>query len=180
MKDRRGLIIALWFLAAVHLVVVFAGFFAPYGFQTQERFHPFAPPTKLHFVDAQGKFHWWPFIYANHRREDDPTEYEEDRSVEYPLRLFTHGDPYTLLGIFHARLHLFGVNEHAHLYLLGADNVGRDQFSRLLYGGQVSLFAGALAALLAVGIGLVLGGMAGFYGRWLDEGIMRLAELFLV
>jgi peptide/nickel transport system permease protein len=65
------------------------------------------------------------------------------------------------------------------IFLLGSDGLGRDQFSRLLHGGQVSLFAGMLAAGLALGLGLVLGATAGFYGGWVDELIMRSAELFL-
>src|SRR5437016_1930147 len=180
MKKPSSLALASGFLAAVYLLVLLAGFFAPYSFETQERYHPFSPPTKIHFVDAGGKFHWWPFVYAGTSREDAPTEYEEDRSTRYPIRLFVHGDRYTLLGLFDSRLHLFGVDEHTRLYLFGSDGFGRDQFSRLLYGGRVSLFAGLLAAIFAVAIGLVLGGIAGFYGKVLDEGIMRLAELFIV
>jgi peptide/nickel transport system permease protein len=72
-----------------------------------------------------------------------------------------------------------GVDEPARLFLLGSDGFGRDQFSRLLQGGRVSLLAAMLAAALALGLGLMLGAVAGFYGSWVDSLLMRAAELFL-
>jgi peptide/nickel transport system permease protein len=100
----------------------------------------------------------------------------EDKSSAYPVRLLTKesGDA----GI-DARLHLFGVAPSGHIFLLGTDGLGRDQFSRLLYGGRISLFAGLLAAFFSLGVGLLLGSAAGFHGGWIDEIIMRGAELFL-
>ena len=75
--------------------------------------------------------------------------------------------------------HLFGVDDPATIFLFGTDGFGRDVFSRLLFGGQISLVAGLLAAGVAVTLGLVLGGVGGFYGGWVDDGLMRMAELFL-
>src|SRR5207237_9090069 len=72
-----------------------------------------------------------------------------------------------------------GVDANAKFLLMGADRYGRDQFSRLLYGGQISLFAGLLAALLSLSLGAILGIISGFYGAWVDDGLMRLSELFL-
>ena len=76
------------------------------------------------------------------------------------------------------RLHLFGTMPRP-LFLLGTDGFGRDQFSRLLHGGRVSLAAGLLAAALSLGAGWLLGALAGFYGRWADAAIMRAADVFL-
>jgi peptide/nickel transport system permease protein len=89
------------------------------------------------------------------------------------------GDRYTLLGVFHSNLHLFGVEQPTELFLMGTDGFGRDQFSRLLYGGQVSLFAGLIAAALSVIAGLFLGAIAGMYGGFVDDVAMRLAEIFI-
>ena len=175
----KGAISAICFLVGLHLLVVFAGFFAPYSYDAQNRYQPFAPPTRVHFVDAQGKFHWRPFIYKAAGDVEDSTEYKEDQSAIFPIRLFVRGDHYRFLGMADCTIHLFGVDEPARIYLFGADGFGRDQFSRTLYGGRVSLFAGLFAALLSAIAGLLLGGIAGYYGKATDEVIMRLAEIFI-
>jgi len=170
---------AVWFLLAVHLLVLLAGFIAPYGFATQERLYPYAPPVRIHLVDCQRKFHFRPFVYALKPAENSLGEYAPDCSRPAPIQFFTVGDSYTFLGAFHSRLHLFGVGAPAGLFLLGTDGFGRDQFSRLLYGGQVSLFAGFVAAALSVVAGLFLGAIAGMYGGRVDDLAMRFAEIFI-
>src|SRR5258708_1794313 len=142
MKSAARLSITLGFLAGIHLLVVFAGFGAPYSYDTQDRLHPFAPPTRVHFFDSQGKFHLRPFVYAVRSQDDNPTEYGQDYATTSPVTFFAVGEQYSLFGVWRCRRHLFGVSVPARIYLLGADGFGRDQFSRLLYGGRVSLFAG--------------------------------------
>jgi peptide/nickel transport system permease protein len=170
--------LAIGFLAAAHLVVVLAGFFAPYQYSTQNRTYPFAPPTRIHFVDAQGKWHWRPFIYGLAEAQGFGS-YTEDTSKMYPLRFLVKGEEYKLAGLVPMRIHLFGVEGEGRMFLMGSDAFGRDQLSRLLYGGQISLFAGLLAAALSLSWGAAFGTVAGYYGKWVDEGIMRFAELFL-
>jgi len=84
-----------------------------------------------------------------------------------------------ILGLFKSKWHLFGVSSPARVFLIGTDGYGRDVFSRLLYGSQVSLFCGLLATALSLGIGAMLGTMAGYYGGWIDAVVMRCGELFL-
>lgn len=163
----------LAWLAVVYVCVLLAGFIAPYSPVDQNRTAAFSPPTRVHFTGIR------PFVYRLVPRPDNPEEYEEDRSRAYPVRFFVPGAPYQLAGAVHAERHLFGVDGPAVIFLLGSDQFGRDEFSRLLYGAQVSLVAGVLAAGLAVALGLALGGLAGFYGGWVDEALMRVAELFL-
>lgn len=179
MTARRRIFFWLWVLAGLHLLLLLAGFLAPYSYDTQDRQHTFSPPTRLHFVDAAGKFHLRPFIYESVPAADDPTEYRENRTAAFPLRFFASGDSYALLGL-HSDKHLFGVTGPVRLYLLGSDGFGRDQFSRLLYGGRVSLASGFVAALFAVLLGVALGGVAGYYSKGADDAIMRLAEIFMV
>lgn len=176
-KSAKGRI-ALAFLVAVHLLVVFAGFFAPYHHSSQNRAYPYAPLTRIHFVDAQGQWHWRPFVYG---LAEAPAfgGYSADTSKLYPLRFFVKGEEYKLAGLVPLRTHLFGVGDEGRLFLMGSDAFGRDQFSRLLYGGQISLFAGLLAAALSLLWGTTFGTVAGYCGKWVDEGIMRFAELFL-
>ncbi|SRR5579859_4936927 len=180
MKSAGRLSATLGFLAGIHLLVIFAGFGAPYNYDTQDRSHPFAPPARIHFFDSDGKFHLRPFVYAIRSQDENPNEYREDTTARYPIMFFAVGEPYSLFGVWQCRRHLFGVSVPARIYLLGADGFGRDQFSRLLYGGRVSLFAGFLAAALSVLLGLGLGAAAGFYGGRIDDVIMRVADVFIV
>jgi peptide/nickel transport system permease protein len=179
MKRFRAIAIPLVLLGSLHLVVLGAGFFAPYDYALQNRSLPFAPPTRIHFVDSRGAWHLRPFVYRWVEEPGGFGSYIEDKRQEYPLQFFVRGDGYRLAGSISSRLHLFGIAEPARIFLIGADAYGRDQFSRLLFGGQISLFAGLLAASLTVGLGLAFGTFAGFYGKWTDEAIMRIAELFL-
>ena len=96
----------------------------------------------------------------------------------FPLRFFVHGDRYRIAGM-PTSVHLFGVDAPGRIFALGTDSFGRDVFSRALYGGQISLLAGLIATAITLLIGTFLGGLAGFYGGWLDDALMRVADLFL-
>jgi peptide/nickel transport system permease protein len=165
-------------LLALHAVVILAGFFAPYDPTEQDRKNPYLPPMRIHFMDAQGHFHARPFAYSPKLREGAFDQYEEETARPLPLRFFVQGARYRLLGLVPLRLHLFGAGDER-IYLLGSDSYGRDQLSRFLYGGQVSLFAGLLGAGMTLLLGLSVGTLAGYYGGWRDDLLMRLAELFL-
>jgi peptide/nickel transport system permease protein len=168
---------AVLVLLGLHALVLAAGFLSPYDYAQQERALPFAPPTRLHFVDEGGRFHPRPFVYALADDEGSPGRYREDRSQPFPVRFFVTEPPAFPGG--QASRHLFGVDEPARIFLLGSDGYGRDQLSRLLHGGRVSLLTGLLGAAATLAAGLLLGGLAGFYGGWVDEVLMRGAELFL-
>jgi peptide/nickel transport system permease protein len=176
---RFNLTWAAWLLVTIHVAVILAGFAAPYDYETQNRLRPYAPPTRLHFVDCAGKFHFRPFVYVTKAAEGGRTEYTQDCAQPVRIQFFLRGDEYTFFGVFHSNRHLLGVDAPADLFLLGTDGFGRDQLSRLLYGGQVSLFAGFVAAALSVIAGLFLGGIAGLYGGRIDDLAMRFAEVFI-
>ncbi len=167
------------FLAAIHVVVLFAGFFAPYDPAAQNRGLPFVPPTRVHVVDSQGHLHARPFVYRWVAQPGSFSIYEEDRRRAFPIHLFVRGTRYEIAGIFHSSWHLFGVDEPGQAFLTGSDDYGRDEFSRMLYGGQISLLAGLVAAAISLALAVLLGGISGFYGGRLDDFLMRLAELFL-
>ncbi len=182
MRTRTAILVAL--LAGLHLVLLFAGFFAPNDPTTQNRDLPYAPPTRLHFKDGSG-FHLRPFVYAwtsvlgSDQPDSSQESYKEDRSHEYPIRFFVSGPSYKLLGICEASTHLFGVVEPGKVLLFGTDAYGRDELSRVLVGGQISVAAGITATFIALLAGSILGIIAGFYGRWIDESLMGVTELFL-
>ena len=167
-------------LVLLHAVVLFAGFIAPANPTDQNRDFPFVPPSRLHFVDARGHFHLRPFVYAWISKPQGLYEYEESRDREYPLHFLVNGPEYRIAGVFSSRIHLFGVEAPAQIFLAGTDNYGRDQFSRILYGGRISLAAGLLATGISLALGVLLGTISGFYGRWIDESLMRMVELFMV
>jgi peptide/nickel transport system permease protein len=180
MIGKSKMIAAIAFLLGLHFVMLFAGFFAPCDPSTQNRDFPYAPPTRLHFLDARRHLHFRPFVYQWAASTDDSHQYEESRQREYPVRLFVRGDEYKVAGIFPSHIHLFGVEPPASIFLAGTDSYGRDQFSRILYGGQISLAAGVLATAISLCLGSILGCLSGFYGKWIDASAMRLAELFFV
>lgn len=167
-------------LALIHLIVLGANFVAPYNPAEQNRDFPFAPPMRVHLVDASGKFHWRPFVYSWVNRADakDSGSYKEDHSQMRPLQFFMReGTPDG--GRSSRPWHLFGVAGQGRVFLLGTDDYGRDQFSRLLYGGRISLFAGLVATVLSLGLALLLGSISGYFGHWLDDVIMRMSEIFM-
>jgi peptide/nickel transport system permease protein len=140
------------------LIVLGAGLLAPYGFAEQQRDFPYAPPTNVHFAGTHL------FVYG--LVSDGTGGYVEDRTRTYPMRLFRNG-------------RLFGVDQPGVLFLAGSDGYGRDVFSRILYGAQISLLTGVLAAILSLSIGWALGTAAGFFGGWTDQILMRGSELFM-
>jgi peptide/nickel transport system permease protein len=178
MKLRSSLAKWLIVLGVLHGMVACAGFFSPYDPVEQDRRSPYLPPMRLHLVDKQGHFHMRPFVYPPKLREGTFDQYAEDTARSNPLKFFVSGARYRLLGFLPCRLHFFGA-KNARIYLLGSDAYGRDQLSRLLFGGQVSLLAGLLGAGITLLIGLCIGAVAGYYGGWRDDVLMRFAELFL-
>jgi len=175
---RRPARAMLWALLALHLPIALAGFFAPSSPTRQHRDSPDAPPTRLRFIDAEGRLHLRPFVYRRDRH-GGAGRYVEDTKRRYAVRLFAAGDEYRLAGLIPCRRHLLGVDAPARLHPLGTDALGRDQFSRILYGGGVSLAAGLLAAALSLTIGAGLGIVAGYSGGWIDGAVMRLGDIFL-
>jgi peptide/nickel transport system permease protein len=168
-------------LLLLHIPIVGAGLFAPYAAKTQNRDVAFAPPTPIHLVDARGHFHLRPFVcrWVSAAGSPGSEASHEDCSHTSSLRFLVHDG--TVYGgkTRGAAWHLFATDGPEGIFLLGTDEYGRDQFSRLLYGGQTSVGAGLLATVLSLLLGLLLGSVAGYFGFWADDVIMRMAELFM-
>jgi peptide/nickel transport system permease protein len=167
-------------LSILYFVAIFAEFVSPHDPLRRFRNYLAHPPTAIHIRDATGRFRR-PFIYGTEMGRDPVTfrpVFSEDRSIIYPIGLFVPGDPYKFWGLFPANVHLFGCGgEDAPLFLLGTDSIGRDVLSRIFYGGRISLSVGLVGIAISFVIGLLLGGISGFFGGVIDEAIQRSIEV---
>lgn len=184
-RKHKAALIGGGVLIFMYLVAIFAGFLAPYGINEYRRFPvtAFQPPTNIYWTDPDTGRLTRPYIYLSVSERDPVTRqrvYVEDPAQRFPIQFFVHRPEasYKILGLFESDLHLFGVEEPARLFLWGTNNLGKDVFSRVLYGGQVSLTIGLLAVWVSLFLGLLLGGLAGYYGGRVDDFIMRLVEVF--
>jgi peptide/nickel transport system permease protein len=181
-KRNKLALFGMWTLALMYLLAALAGFVAPYGDRETHSAFPRTPPTGIHFFDADGNFHLQPFVYGLQRTMDRQTfkpVLTVNPEERYPIRLFVEGETYSLLGLFRSNIHLFGVDEPGKLFLLGTDTKGRDLFSRILYGAQVSLTVGLVGVTLSLVIGIAIGLVTGYFGGWLDEIVQRIIEMTL-
>ncbi|MCQ2957625.1 MAG: ABC transporter permease [Candidatus Gastranaerophilales bacterium] len=181
MKDKFA-VTAFVILIIMYLIIAFADFFAVYKEDFSDRNMSYAPPSKLYVITPENKLSK-PYTY-NYTREFNPKTFSNDfktnRSNRYYLKLFGHGFEYKVFGIIKTDRHLFALdNPDGRLYLLGADINGRDNYSRLLYGGQISLTIGFLALFISFPLGLLYGGISGYFGGVLDNIMMRIAEAIM-
>jgi peptide/nickel transport system permease protein len=165
-------------------LAIFADFLSPYDYRAQSRHEPSVPPVEIYFRDAQGQWHVRPFIYARKMVDPLTRTYAEDRSTLYPLAFFVRGHTYRLCGLFATNIHLFGLRDtlqsnSPRVNLLGTDGLGRDRLSRLLNASRFSLIVAPLSALLASALGILLGCLAGYGGRFLDALLMRTADAMM-
>lgn len=179
-QKHKLAVIAMVVLALIYFVSFFAEFFVPYGVETRFAGYENAPPSKIR-IYAQGEGLQWPFIYQVKRQMNKQTfrvDYPENTKQKYSLRFFAPGEGYKLLGIIPARLHLFTV-AGTPFYLLGADRLGRDLYSRTIQGARISLLIGLGGVGLSFMLGCILGGISGFVGGLIDELIQRLIDVLL-
>jgi len=179
LKRNRVSMAGLTILVCLYAGAVFAGFLAPYSQSRQNRDMFYHPPSELHFIDEDGRIHLRPFVYRSVMIDPSTPGYAEDVSKRYPLKFFVRGDEYTVFFIFRSDLHLYGVEEPVRVFLLGTDIFGRDLVSRLLFGSQISLSVGLVGITLTFFLGMLLGGISGYFGGVVDVILMRVTELLM-
>jgi peptide/nickel transport system permease protein len=179
-KHKMAMVSAV-FVILLYLIGIFCEFVAPYDPEQYFLKYKDAPPTKIHLFDAEGRIHM-PFVYKIVRTRDEETLrslYSEDTTIRYPITFFISGVEYKMWGLWKMDLHLFGLpvpHEEQGIFLMGADRLGRDLFSRMCYGARISLSIGMVGVLLSLTLGIVLGGISGYYGGKIDIAIQRVIE----
>ncbi len=160
-------------LFGFYALALFAPFVAPYTQERMDRDRYFHPPQAVHWAGVQ------PFVRETRLDDPDAFHYVEAPGRAMPIHWFVHGAPYRLFGLIATDRHLFGVDRPAEIYVLGTDSSGRDVLSRLLFGSQVSLTVGLVGIAISFTLGLLLGGISGYFGGTIDSVIMRTTELLL-
>jgi peptide/nickel transport system permease protein len=177
-KKHRLALIGSAILGLFIIVALFAEFLSPYTPTARTPDYLFGRPQVLHFVDADGKFHLRPFTYALSAAMDPKTfllEVKEDTSEPWPVHFWVKGDAYKMWGLIKSDRHLFGVTD-GHLHILGTDQLGRDLLSRLFYATRTSLTIGVVGLFISFFLGLIIGGISGFFGGSIDDAIQRFIE----
>jgi peptide/nickel transport system permease protein len=166
------------FLLLLYAAIFVCEFLAPYGTETRDRQSSFAPPQAVHLFD-KGEF-IGPFVYGYDNKRNATTlklEYTPNPAKIEQLRFFCRGEKYEFWGLFESRLHLFCAAENTTVHILGTDKLGHDMLSRLIYGARISLTVGLFGVALSFLLGIAIGGVAGYYGGWIDNLIQRIIEV---
>jgi peptide/nickel transport system permease protein len=179
---HRLAVISLLIVAGLYFVAAFCEFLAPYDPNDFNADFQLAPPQPIRFVDSQGRFSLRPFVYARNAILNMETlgyTYEDDLNVKQPIDFFVRaGKPYKLWGRFPTDLHLFGLKEKdARIFLAGTDRLGRDVLTRVIYGTRPSMTIGLVGVGLSLLLGILLGGLSGYFGGWVDLLIQRVIEI---
>ena len=181
-RKHRVAMLSLYLLGVFYFVAIFAEFMVPYD--TAERFDDaiYASPTKIHFFDAEGKL-TTPFFYSTKSKVDPATfryvSVTIDETQVNRVRFFAETEPYKILGLVPMNRRLYSVEGDQPVFFLGADQLGRDLLSRIIYASRVSLFVGFGGVIISFFLGILLGGISGFSGGVVDITIQRMIELLM-
>ena len=165
----------------IYLIAIFAEFLAPFPVEKYEAKYTYAPPQRLHlFLKTEQGTKFRPYV-NDYKVKIDPVALRRtfvvDPETVIPVRFFPKGEPYKILGVIPSDIHLAGpVDKNEPMYLLGADRLGRDIFSRLIYGTRISMSIGLVGVAMSLVLGIVLGGLSGYYGGTVDNIIQRVIE----
>lgn len=179
LRKHRIALVGGSILLALYTLALFADFVAPYSLDWSDRQHFYHPPILPRFVDAEGRFSLRPFVYETKLTDIALRTYTPEVAKRHYVRFLVRAEPYQLFWILPTNVHLFGVDSPGRVFLMGTDQFGRDLFSRILFGARVSLVIGILVVLITIPIGLLFGGIAGYYGGRVDNILMRVVEVII-
>ena len=178
LKKHRLAMISGAVLALMYFSVIISEFLAPYALTTRNTDFIYAPPQTINFFH-DGEFQG-PFVYGlkyQLNMTNLKREYQEDKQSIQKIRFFCKSDPYKFWGHVAASTHLFCPSANGTLFLLGTDRLGRDVLSRIIYGTRISLTVGLLGIIFSFIIGITIGGLAGYFGGWVDNLSQRAIEI---
>lgn len=181
-KQHRLALIGTVVIIVFYVIAVFCEFFAVADPDKYAAAYKNVPPQFPRLIDAEGNVHLRPFVYGLVLARDPETlrsHYTWDTTKIYPIYFLAQGAPYKLWGIFATDRHLFGLGPtagDAPLFVLGSDRLGRDMYSRVIFGARISLSIGLIGVILSLVLGILLGGISGYYGGNIDMAIQRLIE----
>jgi peptide/nickel transport system permease protein len=178
LQRHRVAVVAGAILLAMYLGITICEFLAPYGMDSRNTDFIYAPPQPVH-IFYQGRL-VAPYVLGfDYRLDMKRLEriYTPDPRKRQPIRFFCRGDEYKFWGVFPGSLHLACPAPGGQLFLLGTDRLGRDLMSRMIYGARVSLTVGLVGVTVSLTLGIVIGGIAGYYGGWTDILIQRAMEV---
>ena len=178
LKRHRLAMISGAVLVFMYFSVIISEFLAPYALTTRNTDFIYAPPQTINFFH-DGEFQG-PFVYGlkyQLNMTNLKREYQEDKQSIQRIRFFCKGDPYKFWGHVAASTHLFCPSATGTLFLLGTDRLGRDVLSRIIYGTRISLPVGLLGIIFSFIIGITIGGLAGYFGGWVDNLSQRAIEI---
>ncbi len=177
-RRHRLAVWSLYFLLALYLMTLFVEVIAPYGLETRDTSHIYAPPQSVGLFNDGSLV--GPFVHGYDYKLNMETlkrEYSESPDKIYPIRFLCLSDSYKLWGLIESRFHLFCPAEGGTLYLMGTDRLGRDVLSRIIYGARISLSIGLIGIAFSFVLGITIGGLAGYYGGLVDSAVQRLIEV---
>lgn len=177
-RRHRPAVVSAVVLGLIYFSTIISEWIAPYDLHTRHAKYIFAPPQAIHFFH-EGSFRG-PFVYGlKMERNLDTLQrvYTPDLTKPQPLRFFCSGAPYEFWGMVHGTFHLVCPASDGTLFLLGTDRLGRDMFSRIVYAARISLTIGIIGIALSFTLALILGGLAGYYGGWVDMVVQRITEI---
>ena len=176
---HKAAVASLFVIAFFYLMAIAVEVAAPYDPNIPNVFYQYAPPMRIRLLH-EGRLHR-PFIYDYIQGRDPKTLrmiFVEDEERPHPIRFWVKGDPYRFWGLWRGDRHVFGLEDpEARIFLLGTDELGRDVLSRVVYGARISLSIGFIGVILSLALGVLLGGISGYFGGAVDLFIQRMIEL---
>ncbi len=176
--EHRLAVCALVIILCLYLTALFCEFLSPNDPYKRDATNSYAPPHRIHLIHEGGLHR--PFVYPRTPHTDPETlvkDYTDDTSQPLTIRVLPQGDPYRLWGMVRFRRHLLGLDNGERLYPLGTDRLGRCLLSRILYGSRISLSIGLVGVTMTLVLGILIGGISGYYGGLIDTCIQRLIEI---